>query len=85
MERDSIRLVDADLVGQHEIAERLGVTQQAVHNWTKRQTDFPQPIVALFGGRGIWWWDEIKAWVLNSGRAHLLDKGAANGSCTLRP
>jgi hypothetical protein len=55
-----MRLVD-DLVSRSQIAERAGVTRQAVTNWVNgsRQagTDFPKPFVLTSGG--LWRWDEV--------------------------
>lgn len=54
------RLVD-DLVSRSQIAERAGVTRQAVTNWVNGSrhagADFPKPFV-LAGG-GLWRWDEV--------------------------
>ena len=62
-------LVDpADLVGAHEIAERLDVSRpQVVHVWRKRYDDFPEPIATLRSAL-IWNWTEVKAWAQASGR-----------------
>ena len=56
-------LVDpADLVGAHEIAERLDVSRpQVVHVWRKRYEDFPEPVATLRSAL-IWNWTEVKAW-----------------------
>lgn len=62
-------LVDpADLVGAHEIAERLDVSRsQVVHVWRKRHDDFPEPIATLRSAL-IWDWSEVEAWAKASGR-----------------
>ena len=62
-------LVDpADLVGAHEIAERLDVSRpQVVHVWRKRYDDFPEPVATLRSAL-IWNWAEVKAWAQASGR-----------------
>ena len=62
-------LVDpADLVGAHEIAERLDVSRpQVVHVWRKRYDDFPEPVATLRSAL-IWNWTEVKAWAQASGR-----------------
>ena len=45
-----------DLVGAHEIAQRLGVARpQVVHEWRRRHADFPQPIATLKTAL-IWDW-----------------------------
>jgi hypothetical protein len=44
----------ADLVGAHEIAERMGLSiPNVVHTWRKRHQDFPEPIAELQAGL-IW-------------------------------
>ena len=58
----------ADLVGAHEIAERLDVSRpQVVHVWRKRYDDFPEPVATLRSAL-IWNWTEVKAWAQASGR-----------------
>lgn len=59
----SIVRTDPDLVDGPEIAERLGVTRQAVQNWAKgtRGSSFPHP-VGLPGGRRIWTWNQVVEW-----------------------
>ena len=45
-----------DLVGAHEIAERLDVAfPNIVHSWKRRLKDFPKPIAILSMGN-IWNW-----------------------------
>jgi len=57
-----------DLVGAHEIAERLGVRRpQVVHDWRRRHKDFPKPIAKLKTAL-VWDWQEIRKWALTSGR-----------------
>jgi predicted DNA-binding transcriptional regulator AlpA len=57
-----------DLVGAHEIAQRLGVARpQVVHEWRKRHADFPEPIAALKTAL-IWDWYEIKTWASKTDR-----------------
>ena len=34
-----------DIVGVAEIAERLGVGVNAVHQWHRRYADFPKPVM----------------------------------------
>ena len=53
----------ADLVGAHEIAERMGLSfPNVVHTWRKRHPDFPQPIAELQAGL-IWDWHDIAQWL----------------------
>ncbi|WP_394939041.1 hypothetical protein [uncultured Ilumatobacter sp.] len=62
-------LVDpADLVGAHEIAERLDVSRsQVVHVWRKRHPDFPEPIATLRSAL-IWDWTHVETWARATGR-----------------
>lgn len=58
----------ADLVGAHEIADRLGVAYpQMVHEWKRRHADFPRPVAKLTMGL-IWDWKEIETWAKNTNR-----------------
>jgi chromosome partitioning protein len=57
-----------DIVGAHEIAERLNLSfPNVVHNWRKRYPDFPKPIRELSSGL-LWDWIEIEAWAHSTGR-----------------
>ena len=58
-----------DLLTRSEIAARLGVTRQAVQNWTsgRRQDDFPLAVNPV--GGGAWSWHDVWAWALSCGRA----------------
>ena len=64
------RKVDVDdLVGAHEIAQRLGVARpQVIHEWRRRHPDFPQPLATLKTAL-IWDWAEVKTWAKRTGRA----------------
>ena len=63
-----LRLVP-DLLTRSEIAARLGVTRQAVQNWTsgRRQDGFPLAVNPV--GGGVWSWHDAWAWALACGRA----------------
>lgn len=57
-----------DLVGAHEIAQRLVVARpQVVHEWRRRHADFPEPVASLKTAL-IWSWAEIEAWAKKTGR-----------------
>ncbi len=57
-----------DLVGAHEIAQRLGVARpQVVHEWRRRHADFPDPIATLKTAL-IWDWAEVEVWALRTDR-----------------
>jgi len=51
-----------DLASRNDIAERLGVTRQAVGNWVRgdRGSGFPPPYNDVCGG--IWLWGDIVRW-----------------------
>ena len=55
------------LVGAGDIAKRLGVKRQAVHNWRERHRDFPQPEGKIEGGL-VWYWPDVEAWARKTGR-----------------
>ena len=57
-----------DLVGAHEIAQRLGVARpQVVHEWRRRHDDFPKPIATLKTAL-IWAWREVSVWANTTNR-----------------
>ena len=59
----------ADLVGAHEIAERLGLAfPNLVHTWRRRHADFPEPVAELQAGV-IWDWTDINEWLYKTGRS----------------
>ena len=64
-----IRRLVPDLLTRSEIAARLGVTRQAVQNWTsgKRQSGFPLAVNPV--GGGVWSWYDVWAWALSCERA----------------
>lgn len=56
------------LVGAHEIAERLGLSHvQSVHTLRKRHADFPEPIATLKTAL-IWDWRQVEKWARATGR-----------------
>lgn len=58
-----------DLVGVHEIAQRLGVGTSVVHDWRRRHMAFPDPVLKL--GMGfIWYWPEVRDWAAQTKRLH---------------
>ncbi len=57
-----------DLVGAHEIAERLGLSHpQTVHTYRRRYPDFPEPVAHLKRAH-VWDWTDIEAWARKTGR-----------------
>ena len=63
------RKVDVDdLIGAHEIAQRLGVARpQVIHEWRRRHRDFPEPVATLKTAL-IWDWTEVNRWAVATGR-----------------
>jgi predicted DNA-binding transcriptional regulator AlpA len=62
------RLPASDLVGTHEIAERLGYSHsESIHNLRKRHEDFPKPFAEL-GAIMIWSWTDVKEWAIRKGK-----------------
>src|SRR5204862_7611873 len=51
-----------ELMGLYEIARTAGVTPQAVSNWLKRKSDFPEPLAVLASG-AVWDGRVIPAWL----------------------
>lgn len=54
-----------DLVTRQDVADRAGVTRQAVGQWVRgvrqRGTPFPPPFNTVSGG--IWLWGDVYAWL----------------------
>jgi len=58
----------SDLVGTHEIAERIGrAFPSIVRAWKRRHKDFPKPIATLSMGN-IWNWKEVEDWAIRTKR-----------------
>jgi len=57
-----VHRLQEDLVNRNEIAERLGVTRQAVSNWVRGQRgdSFPTPGNDVAGG--VWLWADVARW-----------------------
>ena len=51
----------SDICGLTEIADKFGVSSQAVWNWTRRQSDFPAPITVV-SNKPVFDMTEIDAW-----------------------
>jgi predicted DNA-binding transcriptional regulator AlpA len=57
------REVTLNLVGVKEIAQRAGVTVDAVHKWRERDpSTFPRPVAELAQGP-VWKWEHVDAWL----------------------
>jgi transposase-like protein len=64
----SRKLSPDDLVGAHEIAQRLGLAfPNIVHAWRIRYKTFPEPIAVLRAGM-IWDWKKVEAWAKMTNR-----------------
>ena len=68
------RKIDVEnLVGAQEIADRLNVSRQVVHQWRERHANFPAPVAQL-GGAGkrsafhVWNWPDVERWARATGR-----------------
>jgi hypothetical protein len=59
-----IRL-DEDLVAIPDIADRIGVTREAVRHWGNgtRQANFPLPRGVVGDGIKVWAWGEVNVWL----------------------
>lgn len=61
-----VRRAVEDLVSRQDIAERLGVSRQAVGNWIRGERrgsgndEFPAPHNAV--GGGVWLWKDVNDW-----------------------
>ncbi len=55
-----------DLVGEKEIADRLGVQTGTVHQWRKRDL-LPEPMAEV-SGVPVWEWSTIDGWARATGR-----------------
>ncbi|WP_255789208.1 helix-turn-helix transcriptional regulator [Mycobacteroides abscessus] len=66
LETSGIRVLRTyqDLVTRQDVADRLGVTRQAVGNWVRGErhddTPFPSPVSRVAGG--VWLWGDVVAW-----------------------
>lgn len=56
-----------DLVGAAEIAARLGILRQSVHQLRRRHDSFPKPVAELEMGL-VWSWPDVEAWARANGR-----------------
>lgn len=55
------------LVGAAEIAARLKVGRQMVHQWRQRHSDFPAPVAELQQAM-VWHWPDVERWAKATGR-----------------
>lgn len=62
-----VRDLQRDLVTASQIAQRTGLTRQAVHHWmrgTRRGGAFPSPFDPT---NGLWLWGEVQRWAMDTG------------------
>jgi hypothetical protein len=55
----------ANLVRLADIARRTERTATTVNSWTKRYSDWPEPVVPAPDGKpgGLYWWPEVAAFL----------------------
>lgn len=59
----------SDLVAGADIADMLGVTDQAVCNWQRRHPDYPEPVLRVArGNMPLWSRLAVLTWAANTGR-----------------
>lgn len=67
-----VQRVYEDIVSRSQIADRLGITRQAVGLWIRGQRQaarlFPEPHV--LGGGGLWLWADVHEWLRVGGLDH---------------
>lgn len=57
---------EVDAVDTHDIATRLGVKPETVHQWSWKGR-MPAP-TWTFSGRPVWMWAVIETWAADTGR-----------------
>lgn len=71
LEASDIRVLRTyqDLVTRQDIAERVGVTRQAVGNWVRgeRHDDVPFPAPVSLVAGGVWLWGDVADWARSRG------------------
>ncbi len=68
----TVSRVSLDLVAAADIAERVGVSRQAVANWAAGRRSgkaFPAPLGTLAGGTRVWSWSAVLPWLRELGHA----------------
>lgn len=56
-----VRRLNLDLVNQVQIAERVGLSKQAVQKWTSGKDSFPAPYTNCAGL--LWAWSDVNHWL----------------------
>lgn len=65
-----IRIEPDPLVSASDIADRAGITRQAVSLYVngERGEGFPKPVACISGARPLWKWSEIAVWLHAAGK-----------------
>eukprot|EP01013_Petalomonas_cantuscygni_P001306 TRINITY_DN11341_c0_g1_i1.p1 TRINITY_DN11341_c0_g1~~TRINITY_DN11341_c0_g1_i1.p1 ORF type:complete len:218 (-),score=7.22 TRINITY_DN11341_c0_g1_i1:11-664(-) len=65
-----LRIEPDPLVSSSDIADRAGITRQAVSLYTNggRGENFPLPIACASGPRPLWSWGEVASWLAAKGK-----------------
>lgn len=67
-----VRRIDLDLVAAAEVADRVGVSRQAVNQWAsgRRSGDpFPESLGVVARGSRVWAWSSLMPWLAAHGHA----------------
>lgn len=67
----TVRRIEPDpLVSSSDIAERVGLSRQAVSNYVtgERGQGFPAPVACVTTARPLWSWSEVATWLCTKGR-----------------
>lgn len=73
--------VDSQLVGLSDIAERSGLSRQAVallKDGDRGPRDFPNPVQRIKGNSPLWNWETVAEWLVHNGRLAAEDALVAN-------
>lgn len=65
-----VRIEPDPLVSASDIAERAGITRQAVSLYVngERGEGFPAPVACVSGSRPLWKWSDVAAWLHTAGK-----------------
>lgn len=84
-----VRIEPDPLVSASDIADRTGITRQAVSLYVngERGDGFPKPVACISGPRPLWKWSEVALWLHAAGKvetvvleaAQLIDRLNAEG------
>jgi transcriptional regulator with XRE-family HTH domain len=67
---DVLRIDECSLVTQADIARKLGVSRQMVHQYLTGERgpgDFPSPICHITEKAPLWYWCEVAVWLSKNG------------------